>query len=307
MNLQVTEDVRVILPEALLTLIFDECDHYDQEETGGRIVGTYAEGSSNLTLYLSGMIDAGPQAKRTACSFFQDGEHQERVFREIESSHPEIEHLGNWHSHHVNGLSTLSSGDIETYQRTVKHKKHNCPFFYALLVVGRCKTKLPQHRYLVKHYILRRNDEPVFEISPRMVEIVSQPLVWPLVSAEPGASRCEVHDNLGARLERVIDNNVVSTCYPKMRPVTSPRLGLFWSGTLQLIDDSVLRIAVLEDSHSRAPRYSIVLRQPPDLFKDIADQLAQQHFSTASAALIMAERYCSRALHERNHSKEMAP
>ena len=55
-----------------------------------------------------GVIEPGPNARRTRTSFFQDGDHQTEVFRRIEAEDPSIEHLGNWHTHHVNGYPTLS-------------------------------------------------------------------------------------------------------------------------------------------------------------------------------------------------------
>ena len=42
-----------------------------------------------------------------------------------------IEHLGNWHTHHVNGYPNLSGGDVATYRRIVNHELHNLDFFYA--------------------------------------------------------------------------------------------------------------------------------------------------------------------------------
>src|SRR6266705_1526506 len=113
------KDVRVVLPKAALVAISDQCDRFDRDETGGRIVGTVSQNRDVILFTVQGVIDAGPRAERSAVSFFQDGKYQEQIFRELESAHPEIEHLGNWHTHHVNGLSTLSSGDITTYGRTV--------------------------------------------------------------------------------------------------------------------------------------------------------------------------------------------
>ena len=134
MKFHTTDKVRLSIPKAALIEVFDECDGFDQDETGGRVIGTFDEHRGKLAIHVAGIIEAGPQARRSAVSFFQDGEYQERVFRKIEDQHREIEHLGNWHTHHVNGLQHLSDGDIETYFRTVNHRNHNAPFFYALLV-----------------------------------------------------------------------------------------------------------------------------------------------------------------------------
>jgi beta-lactamase superfamily II metal-dependent hydrolase len=179
MKCEITSDIRVTLPEKALTAIFDECDKFKRDETGGRVIGTFEEKDNELTLRVTGIIESGPQASRSPVSFFQDGKHQERVFRQIEERHPEIEHLGNWHTHHVNGLQTLSSGDVDTYSRTVNHSKHNTPFFYALLVTAKHRTADPLRRYSVRHYVFRRGDSNYYEIPPELVDIVDEPLLWP--------------------------------------------------------------------------------------------------------------------------------
>ena len=145
-------------------------------------------------------------------SFFQDGAYQERVFRQIESSHPEIEHLGNWHTHHVNGLQTLSGGDIETYHRTVNHRNHNTPFFYALLVTAKHRTSDPLRRYSIKHYIFRRGDERIYEIPQRHVEIVDAPLDLACEQrtfATSKARRPSRHMKLGANPNRAYDSDIL--------------------------------------------------------------------------------------------------
>ena len=164
MKFHSTDKIRLIMPKAALDTVFDECDGFDRDETGGRVVGTFEEHRGKLVIRVTGIIEAGPQARRSSVSFFQDGEYQEQVFRKIESKLPESEHLGNWHTHHVNGLQHLSGGDIETYFRTVNHRNHHAPFFYALLVTAKHRTSDPLGRYTVKHYIFRRGDERIYEL-----------------------------------------------------------------------------------------------------------------------------------------------
>src|SRR5438876_4171098 len=152
MKFHTTDKVRISMPKAALITVFDECDGFDQDETGGRVVGTFLENRGKIDIHVTGIIEAGPQARRSAVSFFQDGEYQEQVFRKIEDHHPEIEHLGNWHTHHVNGLQDLSGGDIETYYRTVNHRNQHTPFFYALLVTAKHRSPDPLRSYPVKPY-----------------------------------------------------------------------------------------------------------------------------------------------------------
>lgn len=298
MKFHMTDDVRLILPQAALRAIFDECDGFDQDETGGRVIGTFQEHGGNFSLHITGIIEAGPQAQRSAVSFFQDGKHQERVFRQIESSCPEIEHLGNWHTHHVNRLQTLSGGDIETYHRTVNHRNHNTSFFYALLVTTKHRTSDPLRRYTVKHYVFRRGDERVYEIPPQHVQIVDEPLLWPSESAHHAKhGHRPSSDKLGAHPDRVYDRDILGEFYHGVRPFTSAKLGLYWRGPLELLDGSNVEIVLLEDSSANTPTYSVTFREPPDSLKGIAEELARVEFPSARAALITTERSCNRAIY----------
>lgn len=164
--------MKVLIYSGVLDSIFSECDKFDTDETGGALVGTY-KGSAmlgNLSIVVFGVIDAGPKARRTATSFFKDGEYQERVFRQVEALHPDIEHLGNWHTHHVNGLSTLSNGDVATYHKNVNSDKHNTDFWYALLVTNRRSLG----RYSMKHFILFRGDPAEYELRQGEVEVLDR-------------------------------------------------------------------------------------------------------------------------------------
>src|SRR5258708_4503794 len=76
-----------------LESIFDECDRYDADETGGRLLGTYREKDGRTEIEVKAVLEPGPNAERSPTYFMQDGEHQERLFRAIEANHPEIEHL----------------------------------------------------------------------------------------------------------------------------------------------------------------------------------------------------------------------
>jgi hypothetical protein len=299
MKFLMTDNVLLILPKAALRAIFDECDGFEQDETGGRVIGTFQEhDGGKLILHIAGVIEAGPRAQRSAVSFFQDGKHQERVFRQIENSHPNIEHLGNWHTHHVNGLKTLSGGDIETYHRTVNHGNHNTFFFYALLVTGKRITFNPLRRYSIKHYMFCRGDVNVYEIPSRHVRIVDEPLLWPSESSahhvKPGY---QSSNKLGAHQDRVYDRDILGEFYHGVRPFTSAKLGLYWRGPLELLDGSIVQVILLEDSPTGTPTYSVTLLEPSDSLKSIAEELARVQFPSARAALITTERKCNRALY----------
>lgn len=167
--------VSLVIHQGVIASIFAECNRFDSHETGGALIGTY-QGStaSDFTITVAGVIDAGPQAQRTATSFFKDGDYQERVFRQIERKHPEIEHLGNWHTHHMNGYPTLSPGDRATYHKNVNSKNHNTDFFYAFLVTTKTGAS-----YKTRHFILYRGDGNEYEISPTRITMVNRPILQP--------------------------------------------------------------------------------------------------------------------------------
>ena len=311
MTLRHASNVHIMLPKAALSVIFDECDLYDHDETGGRIVGTYREHGGKLTVEVLGIIEPGRNVRRSPVMLFQDGEYQEQAFRNIEEKHPNIEHLGTWHTHHVNGLQTLSGGDITTYTRTVNHHNHNTNFFYALLVVGKRKHKDSSERYSFKHFIFRRGDDHFYEIAQSDVEIVDSPLVWPTAVAVEGANALHVPKRaetayrnvqhsppelLPPQAERVYDRDILAEFYRGVRPYTSPKLGFYWRGPIELLDGSKVEVVVVEDSSGRAPMYSLVLRDAPTFLKDVADRLSKKEFSSARVALISAERLCNRVL-----------
>ena len=305
MNVHHRSDVHIVLPKAALLEIFDECDRFDHDETGGRIIGTFNEDRGKLTLYVTGIIEPGPKARRSRVMLFQDGEYQEEVFRKVEEQHREIEHLGTWHTHHVNGLQTLSGGDITTYSKTVNHPNQNTPFFYALLVVAKHRSKDPLDRYSFKHFIFRRGDDDFYEIPSRQVEIVDSPLVWPLGQpiikhghyttrhAEPSPV-----GNLVARPERVYDRDILAEFYQGVRPFTSPKLGFYWRGNVELLDGSQIQVVLMEDSSSGVTMYSLVIREAPKHLVELAEQISKQEFPSARVALISAERLCNRILFE---------
>ena len=230
MKFHSADKIHLSIPKAALAAVFDECDGFDQDETGGRVIGTFDERKGKLDIHVTGIIEAGPQARRSAVSFFQDGEYQEQVFRKIENHHRHIEHLGNWHTHHVNGLDRLSNGDIETYYRTVNHRNHNTSFFYALLVTTKHRSSELLRRYAVKHYIFRRDDERIYELHRDQVEIVRSidEAFWP-AGAGNSQDKRENHprQELGTNPNRAHDNDILSEFFRGVRPFSNPKLGVY--------------------------------------------------------------------------------
>jgi len=260
-------DVKISICRDVLEAIFDECDRNSVDETGGRIIGYCCQQDNKLNIEVCGLIGPGPNARKSPTSFFQDGEYQETIFRKIEAKYPKVEHLGNWHTHHVNGLSVLSSGDIGTYKRVVNHEKHNTDFFYALLVVAKSHALCNQERYTVKHFLFKRGSPSVCEIPNSQVKFTKEPAVFidnlkadqkifeketiqvPFTSSPPTAN-----------IIRARDKEVISEMYQGVKTFLSKQSSsLYWRGQLGLIDNTSVEILVLESINENKLSYSIAL------------------------------------------------
>lgn len=263
--------VSVSIATGAIESIFDECDRHDVDETGGRLVGDYSQEGAQCDIHVLGVIPPGPNAQRSRISFFQDGEYQERIFRSIEESHPNVEHLGNWHTHHVNGYPTLSGGDKTTYFKTVNHEKHNTDFFYALLVVR--KTPGGEWRYQVKHYLFRRNDHRVYEIQDSQVRLVDTPALWPPDAGRAVSLSSSLQQPLrqcAPNLERPKDHEFFSEFYPDLKALFAKNYGaLYWKGALPLVDGSHADVVVMEDPGDGDPCYLITTRGKNSIVADV--------------------------------------
>ena len=243
--------IRLEITRGVLESVFDECDRYDQDETGGRVLGHYAVENGTLLVRANGVIPPGPKARRSRTSFFQDGEYQTKIFRQLEARDPTIEHLGNWHTHHVNGYPTLSAGDIATYRRIVNHQLHNLDFFYALLVTHRREGGSGLHRYAVRHYLLFRGDKGVHEIRSADVRITDGRSIrlGNAVARGDGSlsDDAERDGSHGAVAIRAHDQAVLSVLCPSLKPRRSAQTETFlWKGPMSLIDGSIVNVRIVE-------------------------------------------------------------
>ena len=288
--------VRVEIAGCALQRVFDECDRHDSDETGGRMVGHFALERSTLVVKARGVIEPGPNARRTRTSFFQDGEYQAEVFRRIEAEDPTIEHLGNWHTHHVNGYPNLSGGDIATYRRIVNHKLHNLDFFYALLVTARQEGRSGLSRYAVRHYVLFRGDSGVYEVDPGAVRITDEAAIWPRHS-DGSSDRRETDSGRAKRVAavRAHDQRVLEVMYPSLRPRLLARSKtFFWKGPLPLVDGTEAEVRVLEVNDDQGLAY--YPRVSPASAE--ARELRETPFPSASEAARAVERRLNSAIYQ---------
>ena len=291
--------VRVEIAGEVLEGAFEECDRYDHEETGGRVIGHFTLNRGTLVIRANGLIEAGPKARRTRTSFFQDGDHQTKVFRRIEAEDPSIEHLGNWHTHHMNGYPTLSAGDMATYRRIVNHELHNLDFFYALLVTHRKEGRSGLDRYAVRHYVLFRGNDAVHEIGPAAVKVTDQPRIWPTEHHPSDNARREdgVEGNgaQGSVAVRARDQVVLGALFPSLEPRLSTRTGtFFWKGQLPLIDGSAIDVRVAEIEDNGGLLYYPVVSSAS---KQVAE-LCETPFTSAADAVRALELRMNREIYE---------
>lgn len=293
-------EVSVVIAAGVLEAIYDECDRFDIDETGGRIIGTYEQKGADYHLHVSGMIGPGPNAARTPTYLMQDGENQERMFRTLEEKYPDIEHLGNWHTHHVNGYPTLSGGDKDTYFATVNHAKQNTDFFYALLVTKKNVRGNP--RYETKHFFFRRGDSTVYEIPHKAVQIVNVPMLTAGESEEiNGRDQVAVQTrpvhNDAPNIERAKDHEFFSEHYPDLKASISKASGApYWKGTVELVDGSRALIVAMEDADDGKPSYSITTSDENSVLSSIKTNYKDRHFRSARAAVIHLEKDLNKAI-----------
>jgi hypothetical protein len=288
----------IAIANGALESIFDDCDKFDVDETGGRLLGTYRQEGGRLEIQVKGVLEAGPKAERSPTYFMQDGEHQEKQFRAIEAKHPDIEHLGNWHTHHVNGYPTLSSGDHQTYFRTVNHENHNTDFFYALLVVKKNRGGNP--RYEIKHFIFLRNEKTVYEVPPSNVRIVDTPVLRaPKLEANEARDRLSsTGEHSTANPERVKDQEFFAEFHPGLQALFSQRAGApYWKGALTLVDGSSADVVAIENSDDGETSYSITASCKQPGVGDVVAEYKTKLFRSARHAVIDLERDLNRAIY----------
>ncbi len=289
----------ISIARGALEAVFDECDRYDVDETGGRLLGTYRHDQGRYDIEVKGVLEPGPNAQRTSTYFLQDGDHQEKLFRAIEASHPEIEHLGNWHTHHVNGYPTLSGGDKQTYFKTVNHENHNTDFFYALLVVTKNGGGNP--RYAVKHFIFRRGDDTIYEVLAKDVRLVDTPVLRPRAmaeNAEPRDPPPQPAQTGAANPQRAKDQEFFAEFYPGLKALLSKDSGApYWKGPLQLVDGSRAEVVAIEDPDDKARSYSIATSCKNPVIADILTQYRARKFRSARHAVLQLERDLNQALY----------
>ncbi len=248
---------RVTFHDEVAQQIQREIEQFPRVEVGGKLVGTIKapvlpEGGS-LSRYLANLeidvihyLDAGPRARRSPTFHLPDAAYQVALFQRLEEQHPEVQHLGTWHSHHPNGLDCLSEGDVEGYFHSVNSSDHSLDVFLASLMVDRSGLAHARHFLFVRGY------REYFEIDPRAVRRVRgrnpySAIIQGYRASFGGASRARGAESwfdseAGKEVLRR-DREEIPRLLPGARCVLKKQSGeLFWEGRLSLatIDNHII-------------------------------------------------------------------
>jgi hypothetical protein len=175
--------LKILLDHNVCHYIAAEVRKYPTVEEGGKYIGYLCKpGHPNFAklgigpkfnaLVITDFLPSGPKAVRTTVEFIPDGEYQESLFRRIEQKNGAIEHLGTWHTHHCNGLRTLSSGDVDGYFRTVNKANYRPKYFLASLV--KSIPSDPESSGWIDHFLFIRGIEEYYLVTDR-VEFIDCP------------------------------------------------------------------------------------------------------------------------------------
>lgn len=163
---EVGRDITVEISSAVFERIAKQVSAVDVE-VGGKLLGKVRISANNITVSVKSYLDSGPRVSNSRTHILPDGEYQEALFRVLECLDPTIDHIGSWHSHHCNGLSELSSGDIQGYLRNVNDCRYNGEVFLVILVTE-YDARGPSCRY----WAFRKGWEACYAIPEAQVRVV---------------------------------------------------------------------------------------------------------------------------------------
>lgn len=159
-------NIVVEISNTVITRIRDTILRSDVEE-GGKLIGKISQNNNTVLIKVINYIDSGPRVNNSMTHLYPNGDYQEAMFRVIETMDPEIEHLGSWHSHHCNGLDTLSSGDVIGYQKSVNNPQYHLDYFLVLLVTG-----IVGDQPKIKYHLFYRNQDKYHQINESSIRII---------------------------------------------------------------------------------------------------------------------------------------
>lgn len=238
--------LNVCIRADVLHRVVEEIIDNPSVEVGGKFVG-FVEGPlrrgdsgwkaalTTTTVHIEAYIDPGPGSDRSATHHHSDLDYQQAIFERLSRRFTGLQFVGLWHSHHPNGLGTLSGGDVNTGMSIVNSPHHEMDFLISSLATDR------RGLHAASHHAFVRGQEGYRDVEARSVRTV------------PG--RSEVADVLdswrrprdsGDRTDgppawvstpegRAIittDRNWLRAAYPEMQPVLNGGR-LLWRGIVR--------------------------------------------------------------------------
>lgn len=164
--------VELIFDRQVFAFMTEELERHPNEEDGGKYIGyLLPPGDAKVRMghpdawriVILDFLPGGPNARRSQVEFMPDGPFQEDLFRKAERRDKDIEHIGTWHSHHCNGLQTLSGGDVKGYFATVNKPAYRLDFFVTSLV--KRVPRNPHPTDWIDHFLFVRGDNSYYDLT----------------------------------------------------------------------------------------------------------------------------------------------
>ncbi len=180
---QHARDVEVLFDQRIFDYMLQELSKDLSVEEGGKYIGYLLKTGDPLleriglrakqAIVIVDFLPSGPNAKRTAVELMPDGPYQDALFQRMVRLDPAIEHVGTWHSHHCNGLRTLSDLDVNGYLRTVNKPAYRPDFLVASLVKD--VPRSVEDVGWIDHFLFVRSERGHHKITNevRVVDLVS--------------------------------------------------------------------------------------------------------------------------------------
>lgn len=137
-------------------------------EEGGKLIGAINKSYGCTEITVQSYIDSGIKADKSSTHLFPDWDYQEKTFRLLELFDNNIKHIGTWHTHHCNGLKTLSSGDISSYFSDVNNPNYLQEFFLAILV-----TDIQNNKLNTRYYLFKKGEDSFIEIGEENIHRIN--------------------------------------------------------------------------------------------------------------------------------------
>jgi hypothetical protein len=179
---------RVSVSLDVLNSMISRAREYPHDEEGGILVGHIDYDSWNPlgsfrkplpSVQVLDFIPSGPRTTRSSVSLYSDLEFQEYEFDRLSELDSQVKHLGSWHSHHCNGVSQLSQGDLRTYFNIVESPHHAHDYYVAILLHrvpwNSLKSADDIFKYFKFYIIYRQNRQRCLELGRSCIEVTSSP------------------------------------------------------------------------------------------------------------------------------------